>query len=76
MRKEIYWDNCVLKTQIPAVNNEGGQGGGGGSHHEFTNNNFVCFMSHKANGVFDLSHMFGWSLWGYKFSREASCRWV
>ena len=29
MRKEIYWDNCVLKTQIPAVNNEGGQGGGG-----------------------------------------------
>ena len=30
MRKEIYWDNCVLKTQIPAVNNEGGQGGGGG----------------------------------------------
>ena len=29
MRKEIYWDNCVLKTQIPAVNNEGGQGSGG-----------------------------------------------
>ena len=67
MRKEIYWDNCVLKTQIPAVNNEGGQGGGGGggwgggggSQHGFTNNNFVCFMSHKTNGVFDLSHVFG-----------------
>ena len=36
-----------------------GAGGGGMSHHEFTNNNFVCFMSHKTNGVFDLGHVFG-----------------
>ena len=62
MRKEIYWDKKMCtKNTIPAVNNEGGQGGRGGegSHHEFTNNNFVSFMSHKTNGVFDLGHTFG-----------------
>ena len=34
---------------------------GGGSRHKFPNNNFVSFMSHKTNGVFDLGHMFGCS---------------
>ena len=39
-----------------------GEGGvGGGSRHKFPNNNFVSFMSHKTNGVFDLGHMFGCS---------------
>ena len=56
MRKEIYWRNCVLKTQyqLSIV-----RGGGEGFRHNFTNNNFVSFMGHKTNGVFDLGHMFG-----------------
>ena len=61
MRKEIYWDKCVVKTQyqLSIMRGGGGQGRGWGSQHEFTNNNFVCFMSHKTNGVFDLGHVFG-----------------
>ena len=31
MRKESYWDNCVLKTQYQlSIVGGGGQGGGGG----------------------------------------------
>ena len=26
--------------------------------------------------IFDLGHMLGWSLCGYKFPKEASCRWT
>ena len=62
MRKEIYWDNCVLKTQYQlSIMNGGKEAGGGGQwcNHEFTKNNLVSFMSHKINGVFDLGHMFG-----------------
>ena len=32
MRKEIYWDNCVLKTQYQlSIMNGGKEAGGGGS---------------------------------------------
>ena len=60
MRKEIYWGNCVLKTQYQLSIGRGDkEAGRGGSRHKFTNNNFVSFMGHKTNGVFDLGHMFG-----------------
>ena len=62
MRKEIYWRNCVLKTQYQLSIVRGGgrrEAGGEGFRHNFTNNNFVSFMGHKTNGVFDLGHMFG-----------------
>ena len=47
---------------------EGGQGGISSQVHKWQ----FCV----SRVTFDLGHVFGWSLPGYKFPREASCKWV
>ena len=79
MRKEIYWDNFVLKTQYQlSVMNGGKEAGGGAVVSSRVHKQQFCEFhesQNKINGVFDLGHMFGWSLCGYKFPRGSS-RWV